>query len=401
LEQNTNDIVSLATKATEIDDIALRREILLSLRDVPFEKCSSLLVDLISHYGGADRWYLEAIGTAAEGKEEQLYAIIKKPVPEWDEKLANIIWRLHPASAVEPFKQRAISKELTNAQRKSAMDALAFIHSSEAANALLEVNNHCEGALKQYCLWWLNNRKGNHWKVHLAGVDLKLLDQLKIAFDKLKEDFLKNPNSESLAALLSSKEGAKVLIQLATQNKIPEKIKEATYQSLLNHKDKEINGLAQTYLNNKKATYDVAAILKLKGNPNQGRVLFKGKAICSSCHVVSGNGGEIGPELTAIKTKFNQESLLDAIINPSSAILLGYESVNIVLNNGTAVNGTLLSNEDPLIVRNALGQEVKIPEKDIKKKMVDKKSIMPEAATIGLTPQDLADIMSYLNNLKK
>ena len=116
---------------------------------------------------------------------------------------------------------------------------------------------------------------------------------------------------------------------------------------------------------------------------------------------MSGKGGEVGPELTAITKKFDQKSLLDAIIDPSSGILVGYESVSLVLKNGKNVEGALLSDKDPLIVRNALGQDVEILKKDIKTQIISKKSIMPEASAIGLSEQDLADLLSYLNNIKK
>ncbi len=401
LELNSDDVAALAAKAIAIDDIALRREILLSLRDVPFEQCKSTLLELITYFDGDDRWYLEAIGTAAEGKEEALYQALNKPASEWGDKLEKIMWRLHPESAVSQFKERASSKALTDDQRKLAMDALAFIKSKDAASALLEVHGHCEGALKAYCLWWLNNRKGNHWEEYLKDVDLEQFDQLKIAFDQLKDDFLKHPNQKSLDALLATKEGARALIQLGIQNEIPESIKEKTTQALLKYEDAEIQNLAKTYLTKQNATYDAVAVLGMKGDAKRGKDLFEGRAICASCHMISGKGGEIGPELTAVNTKFDQAALLDAIINPSSAILVGYESVSLVLNDGKAISGTLVSNKDPLIVKNALGENVKIPKSEIKTQNVSKRSIMPEAAAIGLKEQDLADIMSYLNSTKR
>lgn len=400
LELNSDDVAALAAKAMPIDDIALRREILLSLRDVPFEQCKSLLLQLITYYDGHDRWYLEAIGTAAEGKEEALYRAIKKPATEWDRKLEKIMWRLHPEGAVGQFKERAISKELAENQRKLAIDALAFIHSKDAAGAMLEVHEHCEGALKEYCLWWLNNRKGNHWEEHLQDVDLKQFDPQMIAFNQLKDDFRKNPDQKSLAALLATKEGARALIQLGIQNEISASIKEKTVQALLKYDDADIQNLAKTYLTKQNANYDAAAVLEMKGDAKRGKDLFEGRAICASCHMVSGKGGEIGPELTAINTKFDQAALLDAIINPSSAILVGYESVSLVLKDGKQISGTLVSNKDPLIVRNALGENVEIPNSEIKTQDVSKRSIMPEASAIGLKEQDLADLLSYLNHIK-
>ena len=360
------------------------------------------MLKLISYYDGKDRWYLEAIGTAAERKEEQLYQDIQKAESaiEWDDRLANIIWRLHPAIAVSGFRERANSQKLTEKQRKQAIDALAFIKSDAAAQALLEVHGRCKGTLQAYCLWWLNMRNRNYWKSYLAGVDLKQLNQAQLAFDNLKKEFINAPSPALLKRLLATPKGTRVLLQLAINNGLPRSIKETTTQALLNHQNNEISGLAKTYLTAKKSAYDVAAILKIKGDPVRGKVLFGGRAICFSCHNVSGKGGDLGPELTAIKTKFDREALLDAIINPSSGILVGYESVNILLKDGNKINGTLLSNKDPIVVRNSLGQKVEIALSKIKSQEISKTSIMPDASSIGLNQQELADILSYLNNIK-
>lgn len=402
IELFSKNLLPIATRAMTIDDIALRREILLSMRDIPYENCRNVLLKLISYYDGMDRWYLEAIGTAAERKEEQLYQDIQKAESAlgWDDRLANIIWRLHPAGAVSGFRERANSQKLTEKQRKQAIDALAFIKSDAAAQALLEVHGRCNGTLQAYCLWWLNMRNRNYWKSYLAGVDLKQLNQAQLAFDNLKKEFLNAPSPALLKSLLATPKGTRVLLQLAINNGLPQSIEETTTQALLNHQNDEIRGLAKTYLTTKKSAYDVAAILKMKGDPVRGKVLFSGRAICFSCHNVSGKGGDLGPELTAIKTKFDREALLDAIINPSSGILVGYESVNIILKDGNKINGTLLSNKDPVVVRNSLGQKVEVASSKIKSQEISKTSIMPDASSIGLNQQELADILSYLNNIK-
>jgi putative heme-binding domain-containing protein len=201
--------------------------------------------------------------------------------------------------------------------------------------------------------------------------------------------------------LLASKQGTKILLQMAMDKSLPESQVEPVTKALLNAEDKEIRGLAKTYLVKGEQSYDVARVLKMKGDSDRGKALYYGKAICFSCHKVNGNGGELGPELTAIKTKFDQASLLDAIVNPSSAILVGYESVSVTLKNGTRVQGTLLSGEEPMIVKNAIGEKVEIAKDNIQEKTISKDSIMPPASSIGLSEQELADLLSYLNNIKK
>ena len=74
--------------------------------------------------------------------------------------------------------------------------------------------------------------------------------------------------------------------------------------------------------------------------------------------------------------------------------------MNILLKDGNKINGTLLSNKDPIVVRNSLGQKVEIALSKIKSQEISKTSIMPDASSIGLNQQELADILSYLNNIK-
>ena len=53
--------------------IAVRREVALSLRDIPLKDCQDIIVELARQYSGEDRWYLEAIGTASTNKELPIY----------------------------------------------------------------------------------------------------------------------------------------------------------------------------------------------------------------------------------------------------------------------------------------------------------------------------------------
>jgi hypothetical protein len=40
----------------------VRREVAVSLRDLPFEKAKPILLGLMKTYDGEDRWYLETLG---------------------------------------------------------------------------------------------------------------------------------------------------------------------------------------------------------------------------------------------------------------------------------------------------------------------------------------------------
>ncbi len=55
---------------------AVRREVALSLRGIPFEDSRDIFQKLAAAYDGVDRWYLEALGIAAWGNEDKLYSAL-------------------------------------------------------------------------------------------------------------------------------------------------------------------------------------------------------------------------------------------------------------------------------------------------------------------------------------
>jgi putative heme-binding domain-containing protein len=147
---------------------AVRREVALSMRDVPLEQSRDILLTIAQRYDGNDRWYLEALGIGCEGKEEAMYAALmaklgdKDPL-KWSDTFANIAWRLHPPSAVPALAGRANSPSLTAAQRFQSLDALAFVKSPEAAHAMAQLAQSGPEDVRPRAAWWLQFRRTNDW----------------------------------------------------------------------------------------------------------------------------------------------------------------------------------------------------------------------------------------------
>jgi putative heme-binding domain-containing protein len=111
-------------------------------------------------------------------------------------------------------------------------------------------------------------------------------------------------------------------------------------------------------------------------------------------------GGDIGPDLTAIGQKFGTIELLDAIINPSAAIVFGYEPWRVNTKEGTSVYGFLLSeNKQNLVLKDIAGQKHVLPVSKIASKEKQQQSLMPDPVTNGLSEQNLADVAAYLSSL--
>ncbi|MBT6459031.1 MAG: c-type cytochrome [Planctomycetaceae bacterium] len=153
---------------------AVRREAAISLRDIPFQECHKLLQKIADGFDGWDRWYLEALGIACEGKEQEsfdLFVVNSEDPLLWDNRLSGIAWRLHPDSAVEQLKTRALDITLPLADRKKMVDAIAFNSNTQAAAAMLEIAQRGPQDIRNYAAWWGQHRLQNDWKnVQLSDV---------------------------------------------------------------------------------------------------------------------------------------------------------------------------------------------------------------------------------------
>ena len=153
---------------------SVRREAAISLRDEPFKTCRELLKELADGFDGWDRWYLEALGTACEGKEQEAFELLVSHSEDplvWDHRLSGIAWRLHPDAAVRSLKTRAMAKTLSLIDRKKMVDAIAFNSSFQAASAMLDIAQHGPKDLRGYAAWWGQHRLQNDWKdIHLSEI---------------------------------------------------------------------------------------------------------------------------------------------------------------------------------------------------------------------------------------
>ena len=120
---------------------AVRREVALAMRGTPFDQSRDILMALATGFDGKDRWYLEALGTAATGNESALYSALLSSLPsrsplDWNERFAAIAWRLHPVAAVDALAARAAAPQLSAEARQQALVALGFINDASAAQAM-------------------------------------------------------------------------------------------------------------------------------------------------------------------------------------------------------------------------------------------------------------------------
>jgi putative heme-binding domain-containing protein len=191
--------------------------------------------------------------------------------------------------------------------------------------------------------------------------------------------------------------GGQLLIGMAAENKLPKQIFPFIEESIFNNPDASIRVQASKYFKRPVATktYSIEDISKLFADRARGKKLFTNR--CSGCHKVGSERNSIGPDLTTIGKKFDKTALLDAIINPSAAIVFGYESWLVNTKDGTSVYGFLLSqNKQAIVIKDLAGQKHIIPLQKVATKEKQEKSLMPDPVTMGLKEQNLADVTAFL-----
>ncbi len=127
-----------------IDDPSpgLRREVLLALRDVDAVSIKPLILELAKKYDGNDRFYLEAIGIAVghdPKRREIILADFAKQFPEWNDRVAGLVWELRPPSMMPVLGKRLADAKVSAAQRAQIVDILAASDDKDAGRALLKV----------------------------------------------------------------------------------------------------------------------------------------------------------------------------------------------------------------------------------------------------------------------
>lgn len=144
--------------------------------------------------------------------------------------------------------------------------------------------------------------------------------------------------------------------------------------------------------------------LRRDGDAGRGAALFATmeKAACAACHTVDGKGGKAGPDLRAIGDEFSRRELIDAILEPSAAIAVGYDATIVETNSGETFSGVIKhSDAEALALMGADGKWVSVPRATIKAQRGSPVSLMPAGLQAGLSLVEFADVVEYLVSLKQ
>jgi cytochrome c oxidase cbb3-type subunit III len=139
------------------------------------------------------------------------------------------------------------------------------------------------------------------------------------------------------------------------------------------------------------------AATPLPGNPDNGKALFFAKAECSQCHMVSGQGGFMGSDLSSFGSTQSPAEIRSAITEPNRNLDPRKRTVTVTTADGKTLTG-MARNEDnfSLQLQTLDGAFHLLNKSELLKIEYQPRSLMPAGYGSRLNTKELDDLVSYL-----
>lgn len=138
------------------------------------------------------------------------------------------------------------------------------------------------------------------------------------------------------------------------------------------------------------------------GDPVRGHQVFSStQAGCVQCHRVGYLGGRVGPELTQIGRSRTRRDLLEAILFPSARLEQSYQATRVLTHDGRVFNG-LVANRTAATLELICGADQRcfVALDEIESQEPSEVSIMPAGLEQSITPEQLADLIAFLEKAR-
>jgi putative heme-binding domain-containing protein len=136
------------------------------------------------------------------------------------------------------------------------------------------------------------------------------------------------------------------------------------------------------------------------GDASHGAQLFREKQ-CIACHLVRGEGGFRGPDLSVIGSQRSADYLRSAMTDPSAETAREYRVAHIILENGTAYSGFIMNQDTHAVQLLDFSKGlISLTRHDFRKFDIDSSPLMPSYKS-QLNETELRDLVAYLWSLKR
>jgi putative membrane-bound dehydrogenase-like protein len=491
--------------------LAFRREILLLMRFAKVNDVALLYPNFAKLYDGNDHFYRAALniacGTDPE-RRDKILADFEKHFPEWNDKVADLVWELRPKSMLPKMERLMADAKLTAAQKARIVDILAVNDDPAAGKTMLgllkgdqsaEVKARAIENLRLFLpTKWNGIAKSDELKSaigdllkdkksistglqliaasgHAGAIDAigelivngeipepvrieavrtlgklnhrKVIELLDAGIVFGKPEAIQHESIRSMAAQITGRgdsENAKAalaslqtlvtksgvalelrriavdglagtragtgwLLKLQEEHKFPAELVASAGRLLRNspfagERSKAMILFPAPGKLDPKKLPPISELIKRTGNADNGKAILA-KSItsevqCLKCHMVRGQGGQIGPDLSMIGKKASKENLYDSLLTPSKAIADQYLSWTLTGEDGQGITGLVVGETATTVtVRDANGKDHAFPAKGTERKK-SLTSIMPDGLVATLTEDELVDVVEYMTKLQ-
>ena len=236
----------------------------------------------------------------------------------------------------------------------------------------------------------------------LAGFDRKeTAEQILALYSKLTP----SEKTDAISTLVAREKTAAELL-LAVERGVIDKLdlSEFDIRQLQRYKDPQVKPLVNRLFGAIPTSAERAGQIAemkrkiLAGEENssdakRGHILFQKN--CSSCHVLFGEGRQIGPDLTGAQ-RTDLDYVLINVMDPSALVGHAYRVTILELKDGRVMNGIVKAEDANTLTVQTATDRVVVATQDIESRTPQSISMMPEGLLNRLSIQEVRDLVKYL-----
>lgn len=206
----------------------------------------------------------------------------------------------------------------------------------------------------------------------------------------------------ALDALLAREDRAVAMLRSKTV--LPSHLSASQVQALIHHKSASVAALAREVLasvippSREEMVAKFKPALTTKGDVTRGQNQFISR--CMACHRAATMGLQIGPDLVTVKTK-GRDGILTAILEPHKEVASQFIAYVVTTKDGQTLTGIIVDDTATSMTLKMMGGLTQtVQRSNIKGSSSSGQSLMPEGLETGMTVQDMADLLDFIESLK-
>jgi putative membrane-bound dehydrogenase-like protein len=148
-----------------------------------------------------------------------------------------------------------------------------------------------------------------------------------------------------------------------------------------------------------KVIAEFLSLTRRTGDAAAGKGVFKNQ--CAKCHIHSGEGNKIGPDLTGVAVHPKEHLLVD-ILDPSRSVEGNFRQYTLMTKSGRVLNGLLASETRTAVeLLDAENKRHTVLREDIEELTASTKSLMPDGFEKQISQTDIVNLLEFLTQRGK